>query len=207
MARLLLVRHAPTPETGRSLTGRLPGHVLSEDGQAIAAALGDRLSKVRLAAIYASPLERTRQTAEAISVRQAKKPALDVIDHPGLLEVDYGSWSGRTLRSLYRLAAWRLVVTAPSRVQFPGGESLVHAQARAVATCEEFARHHGKGNVAVVTHADIIKAVVSHYLGQPLDLFNRIAVSPASVAVLDLGADGPVRVVTLNSNGDPATWS
>jgi probable phosphoglycerate mutase len=171
----------------------------------MAAALGDRLSKVSLAAIYTSPLERTRQTAEAISLRQAKKTAL--MDHPGLLEVDYGSWSGRTLRSLYRLAAWRLVVTAPSRMQFPGGESLVQAQARAVATCEELSQRHRKGNVAMVTHADIIKVIVSHYLGQPLDLFNRVAVSPASVTVLDLGANGPVRVVTLNSNGDPATWS
>jgi probable phosphoglycerate mutase len=207
MARLLLVRHAPTPETGRSLTGRLPGHVLDEDGQALATALGNRLSIVNLAAIYTSPLERTRQTAEAISARQVKKNPPMVTDHPGLLEVDYGAWSGRTLRSLYPLAAWRLVVTAPSRVQFPGGESLIQAQARAVATCEELARRHGKANVAVVTHADIIKAVVSHYLGQPLDLFNRVAVSPASVTVLDLGADGSVRVLTLNSNGDPAIWS
>ncbi|HEX5671410.1 MAG TPA: histidine phosphatase family protein [Acidimicrobiia bacterium] len=205
MARLLLVRHATTPETGRSLTGRLPGHVLNEDGLAMAAALGNRLSKVRLTAIYTSPMERTRQTAEAIAARQTKKTAL--VDHPGLLEVDYGTWSGRTLRSLYRLAAWRLVATAPSRVQFPGGESLVQAQARAVDACEELARRHGNANVAIVTHADIIKAVVSHYLGQPLDLFNRVAVSPASVTVLDLGADGPVRLVTLNSNGDPATWS
>jgi probable phosphoglycerate mutase len=205
MARLLLVRHAPTPETGRSLTGRLPGHVLSEDGHAMATALGERLSKVSLAAIYTSPLERTRQTAEAISAGQAKKTAL--MEHAGLLEVDYGTWSGRTLRSLYRLTAWRLVATAPSRVQFPGGESLVQAQARAVDACEELARRHGKANIAVVTHADIIKAVVSHYLGQPLDLFNRLAVSPASVSVLDLGTNGTVRVVTLNSNGDPATWS
>ena len=173
----------------------------------MAAALGERLSKVALAAIYTSPLERTRQTAEAISARQQRRTALDVKDHAGLLEVDYGSWSGRTLRSLYRLAAWRLVVTAPSRMTFPGGESLVQAQGRAVATCEELALRHRKEKVAVVTHADIIKAVVSHYLGQPLDLFNRLAVSPASVTVLDLGADGPVRVVTLNSNGDPATWS
>lgn len=207
MARLLLVRHAPTTETGRSLIGRLPGHGLSQDGQEMAAALGERLSRVALAAIYTSPLERTRQTAEAISARQARKTGLDVRDHTGLLEVDYGSWSGRTLRSLHRLAAWRRVVTAPSRMQFPGGESLVQAQVRAVATCEELAQRHRQGNVVVVTHADIIKAIVSHYLGQPLDLFNRVAVSPASVTVIDLGADGPVRVVTLNSNGDPATWN
>ena len=207
MARLLLVRHAPTPETGRSLTGRLPGHDLSEAGQEMAAALGERLSTLTLAAIYTSPLERTRQTAEAIATRQRKRAARLITNHAGLLEVDYGSWSGRSLRSLYRLTAWRMVVTAPSRMRFPGGESLVEAQARAVETCEELARCHRSGTLAAVTHADIIKAVVSHYLGQPLDLFNRMAVSPASVTVLDLAAGGPVRVVTLNSNGDPATWS
>lgn len=207
MARLLMIRHAPTPETGRSLTGRLPGHSLSDSGREMAAALGERLASVRLHAIYSSPLERTRETAEAIAARQPARNVPVVNDHIGLLEVDYGDWSGRPLRSLYRLAAWRTVVVAPSRMRFPGGESLLEAQTRAVRTCEDLARRHRGKTIGVVTHADIIKAAASHYLGQPLDMFNRLAVSPASVTVLDLPSGGPVRLVTLNSNGDPATWN
>lgn len=202
MARLVLIRHAPTAETGRSLTGRLAGHSLSAEGKAMAEALGERLRAVRFAAIYSSPLERTKETADAIA-RAQRKP---VLLHKGLLEVDYGDWAGRTLKSLYRLQAWRVVRNNPSRVRFPNGESLIEAQSRVVATCEELAQRHRRQVVALVTHADVIKAAVSHYLGQPLDFFNRIAVAPASVTVLDLSADGPVRLVTLNSNGDPKSW-
>lgn len=168
----------------------------------MAAEVGQRLSTVRLAAIYTSPLERTRETAQAIAEHQ-RTP---VLSHRGLLEIDYGDWSGRTMKSLYRLAAWRMVHQAPSRVRFPNGESLVEAQARAVATCEELARRHRRQPIALVTHADLIKAAVSHYLGQPLDLFNRITVAPASVTVLDLLEHGQVRLVTLNTSGDPKSW-
>lgn len=202
MARLVFIRHAPTSDTGLLLTGRLAGHSLSAEGQIMAEALGERLRAVRFAAIYSSPLERTKETADAIAAAQRKS----VLLHHGLLEVDYGDWSGRTLKSLYRLQAWRAVHHTPSRVRFPNGESLMEAQSRVVATCEELARRHRRHIVALVTHADVIKAAVSHYLGQPLDLFNRIAVAPASVTVLDLFADGPVRLVTLNTTGDPTSW-
>lgn len=202
MARLVFVRHAPTPETGRSLIGRLPGHSLSEEGKAIAEALGERLKTTRLAAIYSSPLERSFETALAIA-RHHSRP---VVLHDGLVEVDYGDWSGRTLKSLYRLKAWRMVHHSPSRVRFPNGESLLEAQTRAVAVCEEVARRHRRQVVALVTHADVIKTAVSHYLGQPLDLFNRIAVAPASVSVLDLSEEGPMRLMNLNTNGDPRSW-
>jgi len=206
MARLLLIRHAPTAETGRSLSGRLPGHSLSEEGRQQADEVAARLAPVALSAIYSSPLERTAETAEAIARRQRKRGARTVRPHEGLLEVDYGDWSGRTLRSLYRLQAWKGVVTSPSRVRFPHGESLSAAQERAVQTCEEIARGHRGQKIGLVTHADIIKAAASHYLGQPLDLFNRLAVAPASVTVIDVPEIGPARLITLNSNGDPTTW-
>ncbi|MGQ0848263.1 MAG: histidine phosphatase family protein [Actinomycetota bacterium] len=202
MARLVLVRHAPTAETGRTLTGRLPGSSLTDEGRAMAESVADQLGRVRLAAIYASPLERTRQTADAIARVQRR----EVRNHDGLLEIDYGQWSGRSLRSLYPLKSWRMVMHYPSRVRFPGGESLAAAQARAVATCEELAARHRRQTIGLVTHADVIKAVVSHYLGQPLDLFGRLAVAPASVSVLDLPAGGQPRLVALNGNGDPKTW-
>lgn len=169
----------------------------------MAEAVGERLKTTRLAAIYSSPLERTQETAEAIA-RHQRRPV--VVPHVGLLEIDYGDWSGRTLKSLYRLQAWKQIRHSPSRVRFPNGESLVEAQARVVAVCEELARRHRRQAVALVTHADVIKTAVSHYLGQPLDLFNRIAVAPASVTVLDISDRGPVRLMTLNSSGDPRSW-
>jgi probable phosphomutase (TIGR03848 family) len=202
VARLLLIRHARTPETGTRLTGRLPGVSLGDAGRAEAGRLAEQLAPVPIRAVYASPIERTWETALALTERRRLEPAR----HDGLLEVDYGDWSGRTLASLSRLKAWRTVQTTPSRMRFPGGESLVEAQARAVAVCEEIAGGHRSQTVALVTHADVIKCAVSHYLGQPLDLFQRIGVAPASVTVLDLPPAGIPRVMTLNGSGDPTTW-
>jgi probable phosphoglycerate mutase len=202
MARLVLVRHAPTAETGTTLYGRLPGHPLSEKGQQMAAEVAERLAAVKVMAVYASPLERAMQTAGAIASRQ-RRP---VLSNDGLIEVDYGRWAGRSLRSLYKLKAWRMVVATPSRITFPEGESLLEAQTRMVRTCQDLASRHRNQAIVAVSHADTIKAALSHYLGQPLDLFNRIAVAPASVAVIDLPEGGPPRVVTMNSNGDPTTW-
>jgi probable phosphomutase (TIGR03848 family) len=202
MARLVLVRHAPTAETGKTLYGRLPGHPLSAKGVEMAAELAERLVPVKVSAVYASPLERAMQTAEIIARRQRKR----VLPHEGLIEVDYGKWAGRSLRSLYKLKAWRTVVTSPSRVRFPHGESLLEAQTRMVRACQDLADQHRNQAVLAVSHGDTIKAALSHYLGQPLDLFNRIAVAPASVTVIDLPDNGAPRVVTINSNGDPQTW-
>lgn len=202
MSRLLLIRHAPTAETGLRLTGRLPGVSLGEAGTEAARRVAERLSALRLAAVYSSPIERTWETA----VEVARPHRLEPLSHDGLLEVDFGSWSGRTLRSLARLKAWRTVQLSPSRVTYPGGEAVTHAQARAVAACEDIAHRHRRSTVGVVTHADVIRLALAHYLGQPLDLFQRLGVAPASVSVVDLPAEGPPRVAAINTNGDPSTW-
>ncbi len=197
MTRLLLIRHAPTPETGHKLTGRLPGVSLGDAGERVARETATRLAATRIHFIYASPIERTWETALAIAAPHRLTPIPD----DGLLEVDYGVWSGRTLKSLYPLKAWRTVVHTPSRMVFPGGEALADAQRRAVRFCEEtVARHRGK-TVAAVTHADIIKTILSHYLGQPLDLFQRIGVSPASVSVIEFDEHRPPMVSATNTNG------
>lgn len=202
MARLLLIRHAPTPETGRRLTGRNPGVSLGEAGAAQAHRTATALASVPIKAVYSSPIERTWETAQAV----AEAHRLEPVAHDGLLEVDYGDWSGRTLASLAKLKAWRVVQSTPSRVTFPNGEALADAQRRAVRVCEELAARHRKATIALVTHADIIKSVVSHYLGQSLDHFQRVGVAPASVSVLDLPPGGPPMVVATNTNGDPTTW-
>lgn len=202
MARLLLIRHAPTPETGTKLTGRLPGVSLGEAGAAIARRTAERLADVKIKAIYASPIERTWETAQIVGEPHGLTP----VPEEGLLEVDYGAWSGRTLKSLYKLKAWRVVQMTPSRMIFPGGEGIADAQARAVATCERLAAAHRNDTIALVTHSDIIRSTVSHFIAQPLDLFDRIAVAPASVTVIDLPTPGMPRVLTVNSTGADGSW-
>lgn len=202
MSRLVLIRHAPTHETGIRLTGRAAGVSLGADGLDAARRLGERLASVPFRAVYSSPLERTMETAVAVGAPHR----LDPIPHEGLLEIDYGDWTGRTLRSLARLKAWTTVVHTPSRMRFPNGETMLEAAARVATACEEIAARHRERTVALVTHADVIKLVTSHILGQPLDLYQRIVVAPASATVIDLPPDGPPRLIAQNSNGDPATW-
>ncbi len=197
MARLLLIRHALTSQTGRRLTGRLPGVGLDQRGREQAEAVARLLGDLPVRAVYTSPLERTMETAAIV----ARPHGLEPVPHDGLVEVDYGRWAGRTLGSLRRLAAWKAVVETPSRVAFPDGETLRGMQQRMVGACEDIAAAHRGAMVAIVTHADPIKAVLSHFLGQPLDLFQRIAVAPASVSLLDLPRSGAPVVGAIDAGG------
>ncbi len=194
MARLLLVRHAPTPETGVRLTGRLPDVHLSAAGREAADRVARSVAAMRPTAIYASPIERTWETALAIGSATGLEP----LPHPGIVEIDFGRWQGRTLRDLARLKGWERARRQPSRFRFPDGESFVEARARAVAACEGLASDHRRTTVVAVSHADVIKLILSHYLGQPLDLFQRIAIAPASISIIDLPPDGPPLVVGMN---------
>ncbi|HSJ35100.1 MAG TPA: histidine phosphatase family protein [Acidimicrobiia bacterium] len=202
MARLLLIRHAPTAETGARLTGRLPGVGLHDEGREVAERTAARLADVKLKAVYASPIERTWETAEIVARPHRLTPVADA----GLIEVDYGAWSGRSLKSLYRLKAWRTVQVTPSRMTFPDGEALADAQRRAVATCERLAADHGNDTVALVSHSDVIQSIISHYLGQPLDLFARIVISAGSVSVIDVPRQGVPTVVAINGTGTEGSW-
>ncbi len=199
MARLLLVRHAPTHETGSKLTGRLPGVHLGEKGRAVAGDSARRLAGVKVWAVYTSPIERTLETAEIIGRKLERQPRV----HAGLIEVDYGAWSGRSLAQLRRTNLWSQVQTNPSRVTFPDGEALADAQRRAVAACEEIAAEAGKRTAVLVSHADIIKAVLSSYVGQPLDLFQRIAIAPGSISAVHVSSQRPPFVESINTTGGP----
>jgi len=193
MARLHLVRHARTADTGVRLTGRLPGVGLDAVGREQAETAAALLAGTPLGTVYTSPLLRCRETARII----AAPHRLDPIPYRSLIEVDYGAWSGRSLASLRRTRAWRAMEASPSRMRFPGGEALSAVQARAVAACEELAAAHHGAQIALVTHGDVIRTVIAYYLGSPLDLYERIAVDPASIATIDLGTPHP-RVVTVN---------
>jgi probable phosphomutase (TIGR03848 family) len=179
--RLVLVRHAVTHHTGPILSGRLPGIDLSEEGVRQAEAVADRLATVPVAAVYASPIERTTQTAERIAARHG----LAVRPLAGVIEADYGEWTGARIAELAKTDEWKVVQVAPSRAVFPGGEALRAMQARTVATLEEVVGTHRHETVVVVSHADPIRAAIAHFVGLHLDQFQRLHVAPASVSVLE----------------------
>jgi probable phosphoglycerate mutase len=193
---LVLIRHAVTAQTGPMLSGRTPGIDLSDTGLQQAEALGERLANLPIAIVYASPIERTTQTATAV----AKHHGLEVQALPGVLEADYGEWTGGKLADLAKTDLWKTVQRAPSRARFPGGESLSEMQSRMVVALEEVVARHRGELVVVVSHADPIKAAIAHYTGVHLDLFQRIVVSPASVTVFELGEHG-AAMLKCNDTG------
>jgi probable phosphoglycerate mutase len=198
MRLLLLLRHAVTEHTGAVLSGWTPGLHLSEQGREQAGALAGRLGPVPVDAVYASPLERCQETARVVA--GAKGLKLETLEDVG--EVRYGDWTGRTLRELGREPLWKVVQATPSAARFPDGESLFEMQARAVLAVEGLREAHPGQTVAVCSHADVIKALICHYLGMHLDLFQRVVVSPASVTAI---AFGPVPyLVRLNDTGGNA---
>ncbi|RME86642.1 MAG: phosphoglycerate mutase [Anaerolineae bacterium] len=195
MPLLFLIRHGENDYTHKGkLAGRLPGVHLNARGREQAAALAETLGVLPLKAVYASPLERAIETAQPL----AEARRLEVTVLPELLEIDVGRWQGRTLKSLRRTKAWRMVQEAPSRAGFPEGETFHQAQARVVAALEDIlARHRPKDALAVFFHADPIKLAVAHYIGLPLDFFQRLHVETGSVTALAVGERG-VRLLWLN---------
>ncbi len=196
MALLLLVRHAVTDSTGKRLSGRTPGLHLSETGRGQAERVAERLRAIPLAAIYSSPLERCLETAEPIAAGRS----LGVQPLDGLLEVDYGAWSGRPFGQLHRTSLWKRLAQQPSAIRFPRGETLPEVQARCVQAMEEVAARHPKAVVGLVAHADVIRLTLAHYAGVHIDLFQRLTVSPASVSALWLGDRVP-RILRVNDTG------
>ena len=197
MTRLLLIRHATNDlQKDGVLAGWTPGVHLNQAGRAQAETLAQRLSTVEIKAVYASPLERTRETAEIV----AAPHELPVVTRDGLGEVRFGRWTGEPLEKLRRRRLWRAVQFAPSIARFPGGESFYEMQTRIVTEIENLRGKHPKQTIAAVSHADVIKAAVAHYAGVHLDMFQRLIISPASLTVLVL--DGPMPcVVCVNDTG------
>jgi probable phosphoglycerate mutase len=195
---VLLVRHGQTPTTGSSLPGRAPGLRLADAGHMQADAVAARIGKLpNVAAIYASPLERTRETAAPI----AKGLGLKVKIDRGLLECDFGEWTGRPLKELFKLPEWSTVQRYPSGFRFPGGESFTEMQQRITGAIARLVERHRGQTIVAVSHADPIKAAVAHAMGTHLDLFQRIVVSPCSISAIVYGVGGPL-VLTVNSLGD-----
>lgn len=197
MTQILLIRHAVNDVMkAKKLAGRMPGVHLNDEGRQQAEAVAERLRGMEIKAIYASPLERTLETAEPL----ARALSVEVYTHADLAEVEYGEWTDQPLEALSKLDAWKVVQIYPSGMRFPGGETMRGMQARVVNALEAIAADHPRDIVAVFSHADVIKAALAHYLGVHLDLFQRISIDPASVSVVALSTYGP-RVLRVNDNG------
>ena len=198
MTEFLLIRHAINDwvSTGR-LAGWTAGVHLNAEGRIQAAALGEHLAQAHLDAIYASPLERTLETAQAVA---AHHPTLTVQALEGIGEVHFGTWQGEKLSRLRREPLWQIVQMYPSRAQFPEGEAIRQAQLRAVDAIESLVNQHPKQRVILVSHSDVIKLIVAHYLGMHLDFFQRIEISPASLTTIYLGAARPT-IGRVNDTG------
>ena len=209
MATVILVRHGRTTANASGvLAGRTPGTLLDEIGQGQASRTGERLAVVPLVGVVSSPLERCRQTSQAILDHQTGSPT-ELVDE-GITECDYGEWQGRPLAELSKEKLWSVVQTQPSAAVFPGGESLATMQARAVAAIRRhdaaFEAEHGPGAVwMAVSHGDIIKSILADALGMHLDLFQRINVNPASVSIVRYTATRP-DVVATNTDAGDLSW-
>jgi len=192
---VLLVRHGQTATTGAVLPGRSPGLHLADTGQAQADAAAARIADLKqVDAVYCSPLERTRETAAPIAAARGLRVTTD----KGLIECEFGDWTGGELKELAKRPEWQQVQRYPSGFRFPSGESFVEMQARMVGAIDRLHAAHIGGVIVAVSHADPIKAVVAHALGTHLDLFQRIVVSPGSVTAIAYGPLGPT-VLTVNS--------
>ena len=206
MTLVLLVRHGLTAGTGAVLTGRTPGIPLDDRGREQAAALAARLSAVPLDAIITSPLERCRQTADAIASARNGHP-LAVQEDERLAEVRYGDWTGKPLKRLAKDPLWRVVQAHPSGVRFPGedGESMPDVQHRAVGAVREWNARLGRdATYLICSHGDVIKSLIADSLGMHLDLFQRIQVDPCSLTAIRYT---PFRPFLLRMNDTGGTVS
>lgn len=210
MATLLLVRHGRTTANASGLlAGRTPGVLLDDTGVEQVARTGARISSVPVVRLVTSPQERCKQTAKAVgdAQRTAGHPVTRATTERGLAECDYGEWQGQKISTLLKEPLWRTVQQQPSAVTFPGGESMVVMQHRAVSAVRRIdaavTAEHGADAVWVaVSHGDIIKSLLADALGLHLDLFQRINVDPASVSVVRYAADRPYVLATNTHAGD-----
>jgi probable phosphoglycerate mutase len=193
ITNLLLIRHAENDWVGEKLAGWTPKVHLNDKGRAQAASLAQRLSEAPIAAIFSSPLERTLETAQPLA--EALDLAVQVCD--GLGEARYGDWTGRSLKELKEEELWPVIQVYPGGARFPGGESLREVQARMVDELDAIRDAHPEQTVAVFSHSDPIKMAAAHYAGVPLDLFQRLTISPASVTAFAFTRFGP-RLICLN---------
>jgi len=195
MPTILFIRHSENDYVKtRRLAGRLPDIHLNKNGQAQAQVLAEKLAGAPIKAIYSSPLERAMETASPI----AAALHLEIIPCDGLMEINFGEWQGKTLKSLQRLKIWKTVQNSPSLMRFPGGESFADAQNRIINQIEELCKRYSSEDIFIcVSHGDVIRLAVAYYIGLSLDCFQRLHISPGSMNVLHI-TDNHSGLFTLN---------
>lgn len=207
MAIILLIRHGVNDFVGKTLAGRLPDVHLNGKGQAQARQVAAGLAAWPIKAVYTSPLERAQETAQPIAALHG----LPLETLPALLEIEFGKWTGKHLRHLRKGRLWKTVQTSPSQFRFPEGESFLEAQERVVAGLLGLSDRHGEKDLVVCAgHSDVIRLAVAHFLGIPLDHFQRIRISPASLTVLYLHKGqaffGPINFTFDFADLDPSAF-
>jgi probable phosphoglycerate mutase len=193
MTVVYLIRHGQNDYVRQGkLAGWLPGVHLDDVGREQAARVAETLKSSKLQAVYSSPLERATETAEPIAAAQGLK----VDSLAGLGEINIGSWQGLSIRAARRRKLWPTIQQRPSLARFPEGESFLEAQSRIVETLEAIRTKHS-GSIACVSHADPIKLAIAHYIGMPIDSFQRLEIGPSSISELFF-KDGSARLIRLN---------
>ena len=196
MARIVLLRHAHSVANEKNLlAGRTPGIALSKTGRDQALQLVNRLGAITFDEIAVSPMQRCRETIDPWLTSSDGKSR--VVTDDSISEVDYGSWSGKSLASLRRKSQWKVVQDFPSQMLFPEGESLLEMQGRALSGFYRLNSVKGKGPRLLVSHGDVIKSIVAHCLGMHLDQFQRLVIEPASITIIDTD-NGMSRLVRFN---------
>jgi len=197
MTKFLLIRHATTDTVGKRLSGRAAGVHLNEMGKTQALTLAQRLTNTSIAAIYSSPLERAIETAAPIATTHQ----LETIVCNDFLEIDFGAWTNCSFEELQHQKQFQLFNSFRSATRIPSGELMLEAQARIVAGMQQLCIQHPNETVAIVSHADLIKAAITYYAGIHLDLFQRIEISPASVSIVEVYEE-TARIMLVNGIGE-----
>ena len=199
MTTFFLIRHASCSGLGQTLWGRTPGVCLNETGKREAQRLAERFRGMTLEAIYSSPLERALETAETI----ARTMKLEVNRNPAFDEIDFGDWTGKSFETLSSDEVWRRFNSVRSATRIPGGELFLEVQTRVVTELDKLSSQHNNARVAIVSHADVIKAAVGYFTATPIDLLQRIEITACSVSVVVIDKD-IVRLLTINNRCDLA---
>ena len=194
MTTFFLIRHASCSGLGRTLWGRTPGISLNEKGKLQAQRLAEKFREIKLQSIQSSPLERAVETAEAIG----RAMNLEVKTNPEFHEIDCGDWTGKSFDALSSDECWRRFNSCRSATRIPGGESFLEVQTRIVRELDALSLQYGSANIAIVSHADVIKAAVGFFSATPIDMVQRFEISPCSVSVIALDNDS-ARLLTINN--------
>lgn len=194
MTTFFLIRHASCSGLGQKLWGRTPGVCLNETGKLQAQRLAQRLDGVKLQAIYSSPVERALETADTL----AQSMNLEVTKSYALNEIDYGDWTGKTFEILSGDDRWRRYNARRSTTIIPGGESFLDVQNRIIKELDVLSHQHANAHVALVSHADVIRAAVAYFTATPIDMIERFEISPCSVSVLALDEES-ATLLTINN--------